>query len=360
MLFTDYRQDMANLDTPAKRWWTMALIAVVVVAPVVVGTELESRLALVFITAIGAIGLNLVTGYAGQVSLGHAFFLGIGAYTAAVLGGDPDGRALGYGLDITIWLPAAGLLASFIGLLVAPIATRLRGLYLAIVTLGLVFIGEHFFRDWRNLTGGPGTGRAGPRVSLFGFRFDQRSEVFGIDLSAEVKTYFLALSLLIVLAVVARNIVRSRVGRAFAAVRDRDIAAEVMGVPLARTKATAFTVSSFYAGVAGALLTVHTPFVEPGSFGLLTSVDYLAMILIGGMATISGAIIGAAFLGLMPRVVEEFSGSLPFVGDFFSPSELQSMLTGVLIIVFIVVEPRGLFGLWVRVRNYWKAWPFSY
>lgn len=360
LLYTTYAQDMSLLNSGPKRLWTAIFLGLLLLAPLALTGDLENRVALVAATAIGAIGINLVTGYAGQVSLGHAFFLGIGAYTAAWLGGNPDGSTYGLGLDIWIWLPAAGLVSAMFGVLVAPIATRLRGLYLAIVTLGLVFIGEHIFRDWRSLTGGVGTGRAGPRATLLGARLDVDGPWVGIEWSRELRLYYLSIAVLVLMGIAARNIARSRIGRSFTAVRDRDVAAELMGVSLSRTKALAFALSSFYAGVAGALLVTITSFVEPTSFNLLASIEYLAMIIIGGLATISGAIIGAAFIVLVPRLLESLVPGLPILGELFSPTEIQVMLNGLLIVAFVVLEPRGIVGLWVRVRNYWKGYPFSY
>jgi branched-chain amino acid transport system permease protein len=364
-LFTSYESDQAPLGTTTKRIGLLLLGAGLIALPLRLGNELNALMATAFAAAIGAIGLNLVTGYAGQVSLGHAFFLGLGAYTAALLSGDPDGRTLGYGMDMLVWLPAAGLLPAAVGLTVAPVATRLKGLYLAIVTLGLVFIGEHVFREVRFITGGPGVGRPAARLDLLGIELGRRSELLGMTLSREMKLYFLCLLILVVLSVVAKNLARSKVGRAFAAVRDRDLAAEVMGVGLTRHKIIAFTVSSFYAGIAGALLSTVTGFIEPGSYNLLLSVQFLAMILIGGLATLSGSLLGAGFVVLLPRLVEEFPRFLPFVtaestGGFLTTFQLQTIIFGALIVVFLIAEPRGLFGLWVRARNYWKAWPFSY
>jgi branched-chain amino acid transport system permease protein len=364
-LFTSYESDQALLNTQARRWWFAALLAVLLVLPFSLTAELTALLATALLSAVGAIGLNIVTGHAGQVSLGHAFFLGLGAYTAAVLSGDPDGRVLGFGLDMVVWLPAAGLVPALVGLAVAPVAIRLKGLYLAIVTLGLVFIGEHLFREVRSVTGGPGVGRPAARLELLGVQLGQRSEVLGYPITREIKLYLLALAVLLVLAILAKNLTRSAVGRAFAAVRDQDVAAEVMGVSLTRYKLIAFTVSSFYAGVAGALLPTVTGFVEPGRFSLLLSVQFLAMILIGGVATLTGSLLGAAFVVLLPRLVEELPRVLPFVttqstGGFLTTFQLQTIIYGVLIVVFLIAEPRGLFGIWVRVRNYWRVWPFSY
>jgi branched-chain amino acid transport system permease protein len=332
--------------------------------------------------SIGAIGLNIVTGYGGQVSLGHAFFLGLGAFTAAVLGGEEVSRRVfdlstgqqvdktilvGFGLDMAIWLPAAGLVAALAGLIVAPIASRLKGLYLAFVTLGLVFLGEHIFKEAGSYTGGLGVGRATAVPSLFGFRFDQPGEVLGVHLSRLQKLFFLGLILLTLLAFIAKNIARSRIGRALAAIRDRDIAAELMGINLARYKMTAFVISSLYAGIAGALLYSGLSRVEPGSFNLLLSIVYIAMILIGGAATIAGSIMGAFFIIFLPRIVKWLAGFWVFgfisdspTGGFLNLSQIEQLMFGGLIVAFLIFEPLGLYGLWIRVRNYWKAWPFSY
>ena len=178
-LFTSYRRDQAPLNTPAKRAWLGLLLVGLLLFPFSVTAELTALGATALLSAVGAIGLNLVTGYAGQVSLGHAFFLGLGAYTAAVLSGDPDGRSLGFGLDMAIWLPAAGLLPALVGLLIAPVAIRLKGLYLAIVTLGLVFIGEHLFRELTAVTGGPGVGGPAAPLPLLSVELCLRSEIPG-------------------------------------------------------------------------------------------------------------------------------------------------------------------------------------
>ncbi len=368
MLYTEYARDQALLNTPAKRVWTLILVALVIAAPFLpfVTRSQQSDLTLVFILAIGGIGLNLVTGYAGQVSLGHAFFVGLGAFTAAALGGTSTQNVVGYELDLLLWLPAAGLVAAAVGFVLAPLAARVRGLYLAILTLGLVFIGEHLFKELQFISGGLGVGRRGPDPTIFGFGLFQPQEILGVQFDRETPFYLFTFLLLVLMGVLARNLARSRMGRAFAAVRDRDIAAEVMGVPLLKTKTIAFTVSSFYAGVCGGLLSVSFGQITPENFGglggLLLSVEFLAIILIGGVATISGSIIGAAFVVLMPRLVQNYAGDIPFIGDgtFLSVQQLEGILFGVLIVLFLILEPRGLFGLWLRVRNYWKAWPFSY
>jgi branched-chain amino acid transport system permease protein len=365
MLYTSYGSEMALLNTPTKRVAVLVLLAVGLALPWLPQSLMpDERLLLLSrccVAAIGAIGLGIVTGYAGQVSLGHAFFLAVGAYTAAAISGTPSGRVtIGFEIpEVLVWLPAAGLVAALAGALVAPLATRLRGLYLAIVTLGLVFIGEYVFNEWEALTGGNGIGRPGPTLSVLGNNLGTTDAY----MSADQKRFLFVFGLLVVFGVAARGLVRSRVGRAFTAIRDRDIAAGVIGVNLARYKTVAFAVSSFYAGCAGALLYSLLGFIDPTSFNLELSVVYVAMVFVGGAGTISGAIMGAFFFTLLPSLTR-----LLLPASLLSSSEtaslnifqLQAVLYGALIIVFLIFEPRGLFGIWLRIRNYWKAWPFSY
>jgi branched-chain amino acid transport system permease protein len=361
MLYTSYGSEMALLNTTSKRVAVALLLVVGVAAPLMFPDEWLHKFALASAASIAAIGLGLVTGYAGQVSLGHAFFMAIGAYTGAVISGDPEARVVGYGVEeILVWLPAAGIAAAVAGVIVAPLATRLRGLYLAIVTLGLVFIGQHVFQQLPEITGGTNIGRPAPTPSLFGQRLDVTADGFTRD----QKLFWLMLVLLVIFALAARNLARSRVGRAFTAIRDRDIAAGVIGVNLARYKTAAFAVSSFYAGCGGALFYVVTGFFVPETFDLALSVVFIAMVLIGGAGTITGSILGAYFIILLPSVTRRLPEFVPFISgsneDTPNVFQLETMLYGALIIGFLIFEPRGLFGIWLRIRNYWKAWPFSY
>ena len=369
-LVLSYEDDTALVGTATKRFWLLVLVVFALYAPFWLPKEWLIPAGTAWFAAVGAIGLNLVTGYAGQVSLGHAFFLGVGAYAGAALSGDPDSpQAIGYGLDMLIWLPAAGLIAGLIGAAIAPIAARLKGLYLAFVTLGLVFLGLHIWVNWDSLTGRTGF-RESAQLDLLGFRFDQDGEVLGlIFLTKEQKIYFLGAIVLVLLAIPARNLARSRIGRAFNAIRDRDIAAQVMGIDLTRYKVIAFAVSSFYAGVAGSLLFSMSGVLEPSEFDLVLSVTYIAMILIGGISTISGSIMGAFFITLLPRSIDWLIENVPGLeeifstgssGGFLTSGQIERILFGVLIVVFLILEPLGLYGLWIRARNYWKAYPFSY
>ena len=359
--YRSYEQELALFNTRPKRIWVGVIIVVAFALSQVLADNHLNTFALAFAFAIGALGLNIITGLAGQVSLGHAFFVGVGAYTAAAISGDPEGRTIGFGItNILVWLPAAGLVAGLVGVLIAPLATRLRGLYLAIVTLGLVFIGEHVFREWSDLSGGSGVGRESAVPELFGIEF----ATDGDYLTSEQKFYLLMLVLLLVFALGARNLARSRTGRSFAAVRDRDMAAEMMAINLPRTKTVAFAISSFYAGCAGALIYSIIGFFEPSTFGLLLSVQFIAMVLIGGAGTVSGAIMGALFISLLPTLTRELPAYVPFISgqatDTPNVFQLEQVLYGLLIVGFLLFEPRGLFGIWIRIRNYWKGWPFSY
>jgi branched-chain amino acid transport system permease protein len=318
MLYISYESDQAILNTWTKKvlmlLFVLFLLAIPFFATGSIGEEgsipgpsfLASGewlrlLSTVGIFAIGALGLNILTGLAGQVSLGHAFFMGLGAYTAAILGA-PEGALWGLGLPMWIWLPAAGIVAALVGILVAPTAMRVRGLYLAIVTLGLVFIGEYFWRNLDFITGGSQSGRNHPPFALRVWKEEEAFIDFSADgtwlgvlnLSSEAKTYLFILVLTVGFVLLAKNLQRTRVGRAFMSIRDRDIAAEVMGVNEFRYKTTAFAVSSFFAGVAGALIASLVGRTIPETWNLFLSVEFIAIILIGGVGTVTGACGGLA------------------------------------------------------------------
>ena len=356
-LHTRYEQKLAVLGNRSD-WFWLALLAVAIVAtPFALEDFWLSVLTFTAISAIAAIGLNLLTGFTGQVSLGHAFFLGLGAYTAAYLGGD-------LGLSVLIWLPAAGILGALAGVVIGPFALRLKGLYLAIVTLGLVFLGDYLFSNLRAITGGP-QGRAIPSPRIGTLNFADLAGTFDLPLGREQSFFLFVVPLLALAIVAAKNVARSRPGRAFQAIRDREIAASIIGVDVARYKIAAFALSSFYAAAAGALLGSYLRHVTPGSFDLFVSVQFVAMIIVGGVGTVYGSVFGALFIVLIPRVVERISPLLPFVDPSGSGSgvtvfTLNQLIFGLLIVVFLVAEPTGLAGLWARLRLYFRTWPFSY
>ena len=285
------------------------------------------------------------------MSLGHAFFLAVGAYTAKVLGGDHQLMAL-------IWIPAAGVVAGLCGLIVGPVALRLRGLYLAIVTIGIVFIGQHIFLNVDSLSGGP-QGTAIPSVQIgagaqcqpsCSVDFSQGTSLGGTTIDHNALYFYLSLFILVLGMLFVSNLVRTRTGRALQAVREREVAASLMGVNLVRTKLAAFVISSFLAGVGGALFGSYLSFVRPQSWDLILSISFVAMIIVGGIGTVWGPLLGAIFVAGTPTVLNHYADSVPFLqhgssSGGLSITEFSSIFYGALIILFLVLEPRGVVGL---------------
>ncbi|MFJ8079092.1 branched-chain amino acid ABC transporter permease [Streptomyces sp. NPDC096205] len=303
--------------------------------------------------AIGAVGLGLLAGTAGQLSLGHAFFLAVGAYGYAWLAGDP-----GPGLPPLLALVLAVLLAGVAGGLFSPVAGRVRGIYLGVATLALVFLGHHVLLTADSVTGGF-NGRSVPPLTIGGFGFsdtDPELTVLGVPFGAEERLWYLGLALLALTWFTARGILKGRPGRALAALRDSETAAAVMGVHVARARSAAFVVSSMYAGLAGALLALAFRRIVPDYFGLALSVDYLAMIVIGGLGSVAGATAGAVFVTALPLLMTRYADHLPLVatpgsGDgSIGPTEAARYLYGAAIVVILLYAPDGLHGLARRLR----------
>jgi len=356
-LRTRYGEQIALLRRRVDRLWLALLVVAIAATPAVLDDAWLSVLTFTAIAAIGAIGLNLLTGFTGQVSLGHAFFIGLGAYTAGYLGGD-------LGLPVLVWLPVAGLVGALVGLAIGPFAVRLKGIYLGIVTLGLVFLGEYAFQNLRVITGGP-QGRAIPSPRIGDVNLADLGATLGLDLSREQSFFYFIAPLLLAATLFAKNVARGRAGRAFQAIRDREIAASVIGVDVARYKVAAFGLSSFYAAASGALLGSYVRHVTPASFDLFVSVQFVAMVIVGGVGTVYGSIFGALFIVLLPRLVEQLSPVLPLAsessaGGGLTLAVLNQVIYGLLIVGFLVAEPLGLAGIWARLRLYFRTWPFSY
>ncbi|MFB6352007.1 MAG: branched-chain amino acid ABC transporter permease [Bradymonadaceae bacterium] len=311
------------------------------------------------IAIVGALGMMILTGFAGQISLGHAAFLALGAYTAGIGGAH-------FGLPFWLGLPAGGLVAALVGLAVGPFALRLRGLYLAIVTLGLLFLVEHTLVSFPAWTGGisglsvPMHGWfAKPGATGFG-SFGREVTIGPVTLGFEQKLYFLYLLIAAVSTLATKNIQRSNTGRAMLAVRDHDLAAAVLGVDPAKTKVVAFGVSSFFAGLAGAMFAYKQQFITPSPpFNLAMSVDYIAIVVLGGIGTTFGAVSGAiAFVTLGP-LAEVIGQYIPLLNQL-SSGQQSTVLFAIIVITFLIVEPLGLYGIWQRIKRYFAAWPFSY
>lgn len=338
-----YAADEAVFTTATSRFWLGVLFLLLAVFPFMAGDYLLYMANITGIAIVAALGLNILTGAAGQISLGHAAFVGIGAYTSAIL-------VNRFGLPFLLCLPLAGLAAAFFGILVGAPSMRMKGLYLCITTLAAQVIFEFFFVHWESLTGGiRGLNIAPP-------------DIFGLDIGTEFSFYWVTLVVVIITATISRNIFRTRVGRAFIAIRDRDISAELMGINLFRYKLYAFAISSFFAGIAGCLWVNHLKSITPEHFPLHESIRFLAMIIVGGLGNVLGAIYGAIFMTLIPEILQTilkfFEGIFPHAMSFLFP--LQTVVFGLLIVVFLVFEPHGLAEMWCRVKSYFRLWPFKH
>ena len=339
----DYRDDIKIFETWFSKFWLAVLFVFIIIFPFIAGKYFLFLGNMVGIAIIGVLGLNILTGYTGQISLGHSAFLALGAYCSTLLMAK---------LSIPFWLamPIAGLFAALCGLLLALPCLRLRGLYLAIATFAFYFIVEYVITHWHSLTKGT-DGLNVPTPTVFGLAIDSRQRL-----------YFVIMVLVVMSMAFAKNLFRSEVGRAFIAIRDNDVAAEVIGIDVTRYKIYAFMICSFYAGVAGSLYAANMTFIGPDHFSFLMTIEYLAMGLVGGIGTIAGTVFGAVFMTALPEGIrflrDALSQDFPFLVSRMS--DLQAGLYGLVIILFLIFEPTGLFGLWLRVKKYWLAWPYSY
>jgi branched-chain amino acid transport system permease protein len=315
----------------------------------------------VCVAIVGAIGLNLLVGTTGQLSLAQGFFLAVGAITYVFVSGESGGIGLadlsGLGWPPLIGMIAGVLLAGLAGLLFSPIAARLRGIYLGVASLGLVFIGQHVLNSWTSVTGGF-NGRSAPEFSLFGFTFgnkDPELYVLAVPFREAERLWYLGLVLALAAYLFARNLLRSRPGRALQTLRDSEVAASVMGVNVQRYKARVFLVSSMYAGLAGVMYALSIGSVAPESFGLEVSILYLAMIVLGGLGSVGGAVLGAAFVTALPLIFQRYADVVPLVGgpgeSGLAAGEAARYLFGLAIILVILFQPSGLAGLPERFRR---------
>ncbi len=334
-----YAADQALFDTRTQ-WTWLALLGLLLVAfPFLVNEYWLYMACLVAINVASATGLNILTGYTGLVSLGQAAFMGMGAYTVAAL----EAR---FGTPALLNLVAAGVVAMAGGAIVGIPSLRVKGLYLAIATIAASFIAHFVFANWTAVTGGT----AG--LSVPPARF------FGVALDTSFRIYWLILPLTVLMVAGAANLFRTRIGRAFIAIRDRDISAEVLGIPLLRYKLLSFGLSSFYAGVAGGLWAYFFRVVTPESFPLLMSIFFLAAIIVGGMGTILGSILGAIFMTLVPELLKFVVDWLPFENATVALSPVRTMVFGALIVGFLIFEPHGLAEIWRRIRRFFHLYPF--
>jgi branched-chain amino acid transport system permease protein len=338
-----YAEDIRVLQTNFVKICIGIFISVLIAFVLIADNYFIYLINLAAIATIGSLGLNLLTGVTGQISIGHAGFLAIGAYCSAILTSK-------CGFPFLVALPAAGAISTVAGLLVGIPSLRLKGLYLAITTFAFGFIVEHVANSWSSLTNGS-QGMVVPPVEIFGVSFDTDRSFFFIVFP------FTAFAIIF-----ARNLIRSKPGRAWIAIRDQDIAAQAIGISLLWYKLSSFAVSSFYAGIAGALFGHYLMYIGPGHFELLVSVQYLAMIIVGGLGSVLGSVFGAIFMTLLPEILkflpDLLRSSYPVIVERFA--DINLILYGLIIILFILKEPKGLYGIWNDIKVYWRNWPYTY
>jgi len=338
-----YAQDMAIFRT--KTHWVLlsVLFVILFTAPLYWGNYWLGVANLIGITIIAATGLNILTGYCGQLSIGHAGFIAVGAYTSAVLTNRLE-------LPFLVGLISAGLIAGLIGMIFGIPSLRVKGFYLAITTIAAQFIIIWVINHWTNVTGGF-NGISVPPASIGGITFISQTSQFYLIMVIVVLAIFLA-----------KNLARTRVGRAFVAVRDNDLAAEVMGINLFRYKILAFFVGCFLAGIAGSLLAHWIGFMNAENFTLMDSILYIGMIIIGGLGTVTGPIFGVIFIRMLQQGITFIA---PVLEQTFAlpagfTTGIGPMVFGLAIVLFLILEPRGLAHRWQLFKASYRLWPFSY
>ncbi len=342
VLAIGHAQAQRIVDSRLRRLGFAVLVAALVALPFIASDYVVYMACLTAITVISVVGLNLLTGYTGLLSIGHAAFNGIGAYGCALAAGT-------FGLPFWLAIPCGGLLAAAAGIVVGLPSLRIKGLYLAIATLAAQYIFLFVAQHWESVTGGD-RGLQVPPASVAGLRLD-----------SDFRLYWLCVPLAFAMCVFARNLFRTRIGRAFIAVRERDYSAEVLGIDLLRTKLLAFALASFYAGIAGALMAYYFRIVNPAQYDFGASVLQLASVIVGGLGSVLGSILGAAFMLLVPELLKSVVGWMSGADAASSAVVLASareLVFGVLIVGFLLFEPYGLAEIVRRVRASLAVWPF--
>ena len=333
---TDYDQDIRLAKHGGHVFWYSLLGLVLATAPWWVPEYWLAQLTFVLIYGIVGLGLMVLAGFTGLFSIGHAAFLGVGAYTQAVL------TNMGWPFPIALVFAAA--LSAAVGVVVGLPALRVKGIYLGIATLSFGFIVEEVLARWEKVTGG----NSGLQVKA--------PDIFGWKVGSGAEFYFVCLVICVAATLAVLNLLRSPTGRAFVAIRDSEISAQSMGIHLARYKTLSFALSAALAGIGGALYAHKLSFISPDQFSILQSIDLLLMIVIGGLGSVHGAFLGAIFLISMPQLISLGKDWLPpTIGQ--APG-LQSVVYGAVLVGFVLFEPLGLYGRWLKVRTYFQLFPF--
>jgi branched-chain amino acid transport system permease protein len=336
-----YAQDMAIFRTKTQWVTLLAFLIFLFTCPLYFSDRVMTIMTIIGITIIAVHGLNILTGYCGQISLGHAGFMAVGAYTSGVL-------CAKLGWSFWAALPCAALAAGMVGLVFGLPSLRVKGFYLIMATIAAHFIIMWFILQFRNVTGGA-DGLAVPRPEIFGFVLKSKASYFYLIMIIACLATFLA-----------KNIVRTRAGRAFIAIKDNDLAAEVMGINLWTYKLLAFFIGCVFAGVAGSLLVHYIAFASVDQFPFMNSVWYLGMLIVGGMGSTAGAIFGAVSLKLLDELVTIVGPVLSAIVAPQAAASLGLIMRGLVIIIFLIFEPRGLHHRWELIKAYYRLWPFSH
>lgn len=332
---TSYQDSKRLLRYRSEKFIYALTLALLLAAPWLLPKYYVGELTYLFIMAIASLGLMVLSGYTGQVSLGHAAFLAVGAYAHAWF--------LAQGLPFAASILLAAGLSGLVGLALGLPAIRVSGLYLAMVTLAFAILIEHVLGRWKSVTGGfNGMPVADPTV-------------FGIDLSGLKSFYFLCLSCLILVLVLLINLMRGKTGRAFVGVRDSEAAAASLGIWVGGYKILAFVISAAVSGFAGALLAHHVRHITPEGFSLLLSLELVLMVTIGGLGSLRGAILGAFLIGMVPSLISQIK---PFLGDRISKQfGLEIFFFGLILAFFVLFEPKGLNGRWLKIKAFFETFP---
>ncbi|GGF76606.1 branched-chain amino acid ABC transporter permease [Azorhizobium oxalatiphilum] len=343
---SSYRADQTLFDTRLSMLFCAGGVVLLLFAPFVLSGYVLSLMIQIGYLGIAALGLNILVGFSGQISIGHAVFYGFGGFASCYLSHK--------GVPVPLAIVLAGLWTTAVGLLFGLPAARVKGLYLAIATLAAQFILQDFFVRATWFTGGTSGAVAEP-FTLFGF-----------DMSGDHRYFYVVLFFFVVLYLGAANLMRSRDGRALVAVRDHYLSAEMMGVNLTKYRTMAFGISSFYAGIAGALYAHYIGYMSVEGLDILFSIQFLAMIIIGGLGSVMGSLLGTIFMVLLPELTGALAGALQ--GSAIDKAlhlkdgitYMREMLIGAVIILFLIFEPDGLAHRWRQIKAYWKLYPFSY
>lgn len=338
-----YEQDTSIARTRAHKAWAIAGLVLLVAFPLFAGAHWTSVLSIIAFVVIAVQGLNLLTGYCGQISLGQAAFMAVGAYTSALL-------TARMGLPFLLAVPLSGLSAGIIGLVFGLPALRVKGFYLAMSTLAAQFIIQWLIKHLGVTGGTTGMVLSGPTVG-------------SLSIESAAGRYYVMVVTAVIMVFFAKNLVRTKVGRAWLAIRDNDLAAQMMGVNAYYYKLLAFFICSLYAGVAGALWAHYVTVIHPEHFTLTNSIWYLGMVIVGGMGSITGAVLGVVFITLLDELVISLGPAigalLPGVSQTVSAS-LSLMIFGLIIMLFLIFEPRGLYHRWELLKSSYRLHPFSY